>query len=250
MAKKKVSSLPKAEQPVLEVNLTWELTSQNTPERKSKSDVGFWSLWKTTCGTYTISVYHPQATVVPTEIKTQKWNPERRGYEFCCLEKDRGNYPINFNSVAAAVDAVEKYHAERIGEPVSSLNRDELFAAVKAFGINPFGYDKNGEEKPKKTPKKKKEKEPGSTAPKPAAAKGGAGKDRFGCRLNTNTARLNACLSEEPKTDKQLVDEAGLQKSGYGWTHLERLVGEKKLIGEGVGKARTFKINPDFNFDG
>lgn len=68
------------------------------------------------------------------------------------------------------------------------------------------------------------------------------GYDRFGCRNDTNTARINACLTMEGKTDKQLVDEAGLTAKGYGWPHLDRLADKGQIIKEGAGKSATYRL--------
>ncbi|HIJ53840.1 MAG TPA: hypothetical protein HPP66_11895 [Planctomycetes bacterium] len=55
----------------------------------------------------------------------------------------------------------------------------------------------------------------------------GRGTDRFGSRLGSNQAKINAVLSTEPKTMKTLVEEAGFSSTYYG--HLGRLI-EKGFV--------------------
>ncbi len=73
----------------------------------------------------------------------------------------------------------------------------------------------------------------------------GRGTDRFGSRLGSKKAKINAVLSKEAKTMKRLVEEAGLSGEQYG--HLNRLIkkgfvrktGEGfKVLGETVGPSR------------
>lgn len=80
--------------------------------------------------------------------------------------------------------------------------------------------------------------EPGTPVNPPAKKQGGkkpakegeAGeveRDAFGSRLGTNYARVNACLTAEPKTERQLRDDAGLQGKTINNTiiaHLDKLV--------------------------
>jgi len=53
------------------------------------------------------------------------------------------------------------------------------------------------------------------------------GTDKFGSRLGSNKAKINAVLSTEPKMMKTLVQEAGLSGGYYG--HLNRLI-EKEFV--------------------
>jgi hypothetical protein len=48
------------------------------------------------------------------------------------------------------------------------------------------------------------------------------GKDKFGSRIGTNNAKVNACLSSTPKTMTQLVKEAKIEGTVY--SNLNKLV--------------------------
>ena len=50
----------------------------------------------------------------------------------------------------------------------------------------------------------------------------GVGKDRFGARIGTNTAKFNSVLSGKPKTMKQLMEAAGLSDTFYN--HVGKLI--------------------------
>ena len=69
----------------------------------------------------------------------------------------------------------------------------------------------------------KKDKAERKTRPSP-----GDGTDKFGSRLGSDRAKLNACLSKKPKSLKKLVEEAGLA-SLFFRKHLKGLV-EKGLV--------------------
>jgi len=60
--------------------------------------------------------------------------------------------------------------------------------------------------------------------------------DRFGSRLGSNQAKINAVLSTEPKTMKRLMEEAGLSSTYY--SHLKSLI-EKGLIEKGDKGFKT-----------
>jgi len=57
---------------------------------------------------------------------------------------------------------------------------------------------------------------------KPEAKAATANIDRFGNRVGTKQAELNARITAEPKTMRQLMDEAGLDQTLYN--HINRLV--------------------------
>jgi predicted transcriptional regulator len=52
-------------------------------------------------------------------------------------------------------------------------------------------------------------------------------KDRFGSRIGTNNAKVNACLSNKPKTMAELTKEAKIEGTVY--THLGNLI-EKGIV--------------------
>lgn len=54
------------------------------------------------------------------------------------------------------------------------------------------------------------------------------GTDKYGSRLGSNRAKVNACLSKKPKTPDQLAEEAGLPNA-YFRKHLKSLV-ERKMV--------------------
>lgn len=78
----------------------------------------------------------------------------------------------------------------------------------------------------------------------PATPKNKKETDRFGTRIGTLNAEINKRLSQKPKTDRQLTDEAGLAEKGYGWSHLKKLAEDGKIIMEGNGKDATFRLKP------
>lgn len=63
-------------------------------------------------------------------------------------------------------------------------------------------------------------------------AKEPVARDRFGSRLNTETARFNAAVSRKPSTIREIVDRSELNnKKDIGWgQHLQKLIGKGLVV--------------------
>jgi hypothetical protein len=79
---------------------------------------------------------------------------------------------------------------------------------------------------PKKAPKKVEEKKEAKKAPE----KQSEAKDKFGSIVGSSNAIVNALLTTTAKSHKQLVEESGLTKKQVRFTHLNKLVAEKKIL--------------------
>jgi len=88
--------------------------------------------------------------------------------------------------------------------------------------------------------------EPAPEEPKPKKeakklVKEAKGVDRFGSRIGANTAKINACLTEDPKSVDEVCSESGVENKGVVLGHLRYL--EKKGCVELLegGKVQTKK---------
>jgi hypothetical protein len=61
-----------------------------------------------------------------------------------------------------------------------------------------------------------------------AAKTAGAAVDAFGSRLGSKAAKVNACLTKEPKKMPQIISEAGMDQTFYN--HLNKLAAAGKVL--------------------
>ena len=112
---------------------------------------------------------------------------------------------------------------EESGEPeatkVKSKEKEEA----------PKKTDDEQTDKKKETKKEKEpEKQPKKKEAKKEAKKDTIGTDKFGNRLGSDAAKLNACLAKKPKTMSELTKEAKLTTSFYN--HLNKLIEAKHIV--------------------
>jgi hypothetical protein len=75
--------------------------------------------------------------------------------------------------------------------------------------------------------------------PKIAKVKEQAKVDKFGSRPGSKSAKINACLSKQPKTMKQLLKETGLESTFYN--HVNVLIAKHYVVKtkDGAYKLQT-----------
>ena len=106
-------------------------------------------------------------------------------------------HETQLTTLEASLDAILAYHAQQSNEEITD-NRTEVLAQAAKQGL----LDTSG---PKTNPRKEKE-----------------GFDNFGSRAGSKLALVNAQLSLEPQSMKQLIDKAGVEQTCYN--HLNHLV--------------------------
>lgn len=84
---------------------------------------------------------------------------------------------------------------------------------------------------------------PTTTVAKKPAKKPAAEKDDFGCRVGTNAAAVNACLTGDFKRKTDLAKEAGLPSAAFV-SHLERLIEKGHPIEKGEEGFRRTDMKP------
>ncbi len=148
------------------------------------------------------------------------WDRELR-----TVEKKLNNLPKYMES-STEIDGDEKVLALRICAVVNDGEKVEVQkeGVREEMGSNSSSavdevVESNGtvEEAPAKKPRKKKE------SSEPKEKKEPVGKDKFGSKLGSSKAKLNACFSKKAKTLPQLVEEAGLPNAYYR-KHLKKLI--------------------------
>lgn len=169
-----------------------------------------------------VTIQAAQALFIALGFGTaNKWNAERLSEKFTKMAKiidkpDELNPDIITDATARKTfDAVAK--ALRKGEAVEIVEADEPETpAEKAPAAKPAAKPAKPAPTAKPAPAAKPVKQPAKPAPakaEKAPATKPAGKDRWGSRLGTSAAKINAAIGKRPKTTEDIVAETGVLKA-------------------------------------
>lgn len=195
--------------------------------------VQYTTTWTTLCGRYrivrSISKYDPENSgFVVLYLRFHKLRHGNSGeflgdkgpVESCWSgaayeERRQGGYLKKFKSLEKAMEVLSQFHCDLTKEAMVATNIKTMLQEATARGFHEIVDSSTSS--PGAVPKAKNA-PAAANKPKPEPM----GKDRFGMRLGTRAARINAVLSKVPQTMHEILEKA---KYDHNITsHLQKLI--------------------------